>query len=732
MHPKTNFSPNSSIFEGLINGEVHLVALVVSSRPGLTLPTHSAESPWTQLEMLEHNDSEAVLLKLCGENRRTFERAMELCSTFKFPKYIFWYSLLVIEAESMDPTKSLATSQFDFLGGLLLRSIKVTKDKRASLDSDQSAVLNEDATYLLHLVGLIAYISKALGTTNISELEQNISLLITDMSFPKSIIESRGSIIKKLLPVLQFCHCCSTCRDDSLDKFIAFDHQIVYDYLVANFMTKTILKQSHPSLIGQLIANPVLALDWRQYIQDTVQYDSKWIQVMHLIADALPVSSFITTIRSCSEDEAKVWINSVLNHPKCRDISNPTLSFVKMLISCIFNASRKSIISPANLKKKQKYDKVNHDDNLTKLAFELALKVFKQPLIGQLIMSDICQFKSISLLYNEFKTRSLDQLFVDVLIDKFNMTEQRYPKELVSIIKQLHNVDVKMLMERLFFRLSSRCADEVVNNPVRQAIHHIFIEIFKEDLCADYLIEKLHSNNELEEASAMAVLSSFEKLHLDRVKKIIELIKPLEVHQRAITALPKKLPFDVFDDLVHLLLECPSTLWMQIWHALWSIDDESDECCSKFFSLFFNIKTYLIAITKFRDNPNMQMTEDQVKLLIEFHNNPHAFFDEQQMKENYISINNLKKGIASALRHQALHQEQKELLGLVPEPWQRTNNSPNLSLRQRVPTLSPQLQSVNVVIPSREEFIMLLQSYIPFPQANISYQLGLDSYGMYF
>jgi AMMECR1 domain-containing protein len=102
LHPKTNFSPNSSIFEGLINGEVHLVALVVSSRPGLTLPTHSAESPWTQLEMLEHNDSEAVLLKLCGENRRTFERAMELCSTFKFPKYIFWYSLLVIEAESMD------------------------------------------------------------------------------------------------------------------------------------------------------------------------------------------------------------------------------------------------------------------------------------------------------------------------------------------------------------------------------------------------------------------------------------------------------------------------------------------------------------------------------------------------------------------------------------------------------------------------------------------------------
>jgi hypothetical protein len=438
------------------------VALVVSSRPGLTLPTHSEESPWTQLEMLELNDSEAVLRKLCGENRRTFERAKQLCTNFQLPKYIFWYALLIIEAETMDPTQNIANSQFEFLEAMLLRSIKVSKDKKTSLDYDQSAILYEDATFLLHLVGLIAYISKTLGTTRISVLEQDILCLMPDMSFPKSIIESRGSIIKKLLPVLQFCHCCSMCSDDILDKFIVFDHQIIRDYLVADFITKTVSMQTYPSVLAQLNANPKLTLDWPRLIKDTANFDSEWLQVIHLIADALPLMELITTIKQCDQNEAMTWITAVLKHPRCYDVTDPTFSYIKMVFSCLFNASRKNIRTAKHKAKKSKKSSLCKDDALTQLGFDLLINLFSQPLIGQLIFDEICQFKPLSLLMNELTERNLQHNFIKIFIDKFDATtEQRIPTELVSLAKNFYSIGnpeiTSYIQTALFNRLSTRC-----------------------------------------------------------------------------------------------------------------------------------------------------------------------------------------------------------------------------------------------------------------------------------
>jgi hypothetical protein len=552
------------------------VALVVSSRPGLTLPTDSEELSWLQLELIEHDDSEHVLQILCEPESAVYKKALELCEHYQFPKYLFWYSLLVIEAETMDANSTLTASQFDFLGGLLLRSIRTTKDKKISLDTDQSAMLNEDTTYLLLIAGLIAYIGKVRQITKIADLEQELSFLMTDMSFPKSIIDCRGSVIKKLLPVLQFCHCCTSCTEDSEDKLIVFDHQIVFDYLVASFIIK-IVRQTHPSLRQQITANPSFAFDWQHYVKDTVRYDSEWLQVMHLIADALPVGDFITTIKQCSLREAEAWLSNIANHPRCHDIEDPTFAYIKLIVSCLFNASRKSVSTAktCHKNKKSKKESSHSDNSATLLSFEVLTKLFSQPVIGQLIIEEICQIKSFSLLFTELMQRNLHDRFTQIFIDKFNAhsSEQRMPEELVTLGIRFFNIGNSeinsAIQDGLFNRLSSRCATEPVSSPMTRAIHNFFRKI--QDF--DYLIEKLASDDELEVASAIPILLGFKTYRTMYFIQIDALLMEIAQNQslppdEVISRLP------VYPSVLNALLACGSLTWLEIKHACRYFDNE--------------------------------------------------------------------------------------------------------------------------------------------------------------
>ncbi len=618
------------------------------------------------LKMRKIKDSNTTLRTLCADDS-AFEQAKALQQNFRFPQTLFWYSLLAIEARTIDPRKHLASSQFDFLGGLLLQSIKVTQQKKVSLDEDQRELLEEDPTALLQVAALIAYLAKVLGTTRVTEIEPYLSSLIITSNFPLSFYRASGAIIQKLLPVYQFCHYADWDSNDEADGFIKFDHQIIWDYLTADFIVKTIVKKNYPSLLAQLDLHDTLKFNWQKF----VEY-SEWTQPLHLVADALSVMQLITMMKSYDEQQAIEWISDVLKHPRNRDVTARSQAYVKLVVSCLYNASNKSI-HPASethqRKKIKETTQLNDTDQLTSLCFDLALKLFGQPITGQLFFDDINQYKPFSLFLKEITPRNRDQEFVDLVIKKFESNEKRVPKELISMIRHIHlhsDFNDQVLMERLFQRLSSKCAVELVDHPIRRAIYEIFTDVFKEDCCFEFLLERLANTEDVAiQASAMIVFSFFPTLRLDRVQRMIRMIKPSEEQQRVITALPKTLPLAVFDDLLRLALQCESLLWTEIMQAFERIVDETQECYDKFFGLFDYFKTYLIA-KRVLTRAQVKLSSAQIDRLASIYQDPAAFYQSQYQLEQY-DIKSVRTCISAVAQLQQLTEEQKRFFDLLPK-----------------------------------------------------------------
>jgi hypothetical protein len=643
--------------------DVNIVALVLSSRPGVTLPT-TDDVQWTTLKMAKVKNSDYVLRTLCEKTEMQLERAKSMQQSFKFPQTLFWYSLLAIEARTIDSTKPLATSQFDFLGGLLLRSIKVTQEKRASFDDDQRELLNEDPTLLLHIAALVAYLAKTLGTSRMSQIEKYLSSLIQRSSFPPAFSNAAGSIIKKLLPLYQFCHCCYSCTQNSSYKFVQFDHQIIWDYLAADFIVKTVVQKSYYSLWEHLNEEEDLRFDWTKSVKSTASQNSEWTQTLHLVADALTTMQLVTLMKDCDEMQAVTWLSTVRDHPRCRDVTNPSMEFVKLVLSSLFNSSRKSVSNPTHQRKKLKDvpDQWLEEDDVTNVGFDLAIKLFQQPILGQALLNDVCQFKSLSLLLDELRCRDRHQEFLTLLVQKFEMNEFSTSEELTSLVNQLSDSDyLPFIMDGLFYRLSSKCAEEAPGHPVRDFIHNIFVDVFKEERCADYLIELLKSADSPTQASASAVLSCFETLSNERIKRMFSMITPAHNYQRVINALPEVLPLELFDDLKEIALQSDSYMYF-IYHAFNRFGPESYD---KFVALFDHYQTYVIAKLKLSDKRDLKLSEQQISRLATIYSDPAAFYQRQLDNDD---ISGIKSCVVQVLQFQELKHEYKVLFNLLPKP----------------------------------------------------------------
>jgi hypothetical protein len=692
--------------------DVNIVALVVSSRPGVELPN------WIPLKMAKVKNADHVLQTLCANNTPVLERASLLQQNFKFPQTLFWYSLLAIEARRLDPDRPLANSQFDFLGEMLLQSIKVMQQKKGSLDDDQQDILSEDPTVLLQVAALVAYIAKRLGTTKIIDIEPYLSSLILTSSFPPSLYQASGEIIKKLLPFYQFCHCCYSCAEDSTDKFVKFDHQIIWDYLTADFIVKTIVKKSHPSLLIQLDQMEAVNFEWRKYIELSGLPNSEWAQPLHLVAEVLPVTQFTTIIKGCDEQQAIAWVTQIINHPRCSDVADRSLSYVKLFVSCLFNASKKSAFKASETHQQKKLKETNgvekpDDDELTVIGFDLALKLFGQPAKGQFNFEEICTYKSLAQFLNEIALRGRNREFVKLFVQKFDSNEPREPEELISFVKQIRSdFDIQLLMEGLFYRMSSKCAEEILDHPMRQAIHKIFAQVIKEDRCFDFLLEKLANMDDASvQASAMTILMSFPTLNVENIRRMLSMIQLNDEQQRVITALPRQLPLEVFDDMKNLILTCESTLWSQMIFAFERFSQESQECYDKFFALFDYFKTYIIAKRKFTQ-PEVKLTSDQIAKLTRLYQDPAAFY--QQSLEEY-EIKGVRNCVVQVVQLQELTEEQKKFFDLLPKP--RPPPSRRFKFGGKLyeaDTIENYLQSFCSSPITKEQVILLGHRYLPY------------------